>query len=104
MKIYVIALALLLGGCSFSKDNVRDAPVVTKYKYIVNTVPGEMFVKPDQVQNINTDTATDKDVANWMINSEKRYLEIERRLDSIREYLDSKYNNLKVPPEDVIKN
>lgn len=101
--ILVPLLVLSIAGCAIDEVKV-DAPAVIKYKYVINTVPDEMLVKPDPIPRIDPAVATDKDAANWMLESEKRYMIIEKRFDAVKQYLQEKIMNFKIPAEDVIKN
>jgi hypothetical protein len=105
MKTF-IALCLaasLLGGCASTKQLV-DQGTVVKYKYVLMTIPNEMLVIPEVERTLDTTTATDKDTAKWMIDWERRYQEIEKRLKTIKIYQDRRIRELTLPPEDVIKN
>lgn len=105
MKNFIILciLSLLLVGCATDKQLV-DQSVAIKYKYIVMLVPEEMLAVPDIERTIDSSTATDKDTAKWMVDWERRYQEIERRLKTVKTYQDRRLRELTLPPEDVIKN
>jgi len=101
-KVLLLSLALLLPGCT--QQVKPDVPVAVHYKYIVNTIPSGLLEIPDPVYKIDPINSTDKDAANWLIDSEKRAVEIEDKLKAVREFQDNQLRNLKVPPEDLIKN
>lgn len=101
-KLMIIVALLTLSGCTWPVK--PDQSTVVKYKYIVNTIPEEMLTVPSPTYKIDSVSATDKDASKWMIDSEKRYQEIEKKLKAIKTYQDDKLKNLKVPPEDLIKN
>jgi len=102
-NIIISCLAALLVGCANTKQLV-DQSVVVKYKYIVMLIPEEMLTIPDLERKLDTMIATDKDAAKWMIDWERRYQEIEKRLRTVKEYQDRRLRELTLPPEDVIKN
>lgn len=103
--ITAVAITFFLVGCNHIPQ-VPETSVVTKYKYVVVTVPQDLLTVPPQITPIDAKTATDKDAAKWMLDSEARYLEIEKRLKSVKTYLDNKMkelqDDLKIPKEDVI--
>jgi hypothetical protein len=103
MRYSAFLLCLVLVGCATDKQLV-DQSVAVKYKYVVTTIPDEMLEIPPAERTIDPVTATDKDVAKWMIDWERRYQEIERRLKTIKAYQDRKLRELNLPKEDVIKN
>jgi hypothetical protein len=93
----------MLAGCQFIRPDV-DQPVAVKYKYVVTEIPQTMLVIPEQTRNIDVNTATDKDAAKWIIESENRARIIEKQLKAIRDYQTDKLKSLTFPPEDIIKN
>lgn len=105
MKILITTLCLvaLLSGCTTTKQLV-DQSVAIKYKYVVMLIPEEMLTVPEVEQKLDTTTATDKDTAKWLVDWERRYQEIEKRLKTIKIYQDRRFKELTLPPEDIIKN
>ena len=102
-KLIIFILTIFLTGCvTFSKK--PDQELIVKYKYIVTEIPAELLVIPAPMYKINPKTATDKDAAQWLIDSEKRFLEIEKKLQAIKAYLDKKLKELNIPENDLIKN
>ena len=101
-------LLFLMLGISLSACDLMpvkpDQPVAVKYKYIVNTIPAEMLTVPANIPDLDLSVATDKDAAKWMIDSEQRSQEIEKKLKAVKTYQDDKIKNLTVPAEDVILN
>ena len=104
--IRVLAIALLLSGCGAFET--KEQPVAVQTKYVITTIPAEMLTVPPPTYKIDPATATDKDAAHWMTDSEARYLEIEKKLQAVKKYQDGKLNDLmnnkSIKPEDVIKN
>jgi hypothetical protein len=100
--LIILALTSILAGCA--TDGITPVPAVAvHYKYIVNTIPAAMLVLPDAVPPLNLATATDKELADWIIESEKRNQAEESQLKAIKAYQDDKLKNLQVPAADVIK-
>ncbi len=102
-KLIALLLVAVLAGCATQKQLV-DQTVAIKYKYVVMLVPEEMLAIPEVERKLDTTIATDKDAAKWMVDWERRYQEIERRLKTIKTYQDRRLKELTLPPEDVIKN
>lgn len=103
MKVLItICVLLMLGGCVTNPP--KEQPIALKYKYVVMLIPDEMLEIPEVEKTLNTNTATDKDAAKWMVYWERRYQEIEKRLKTIKTYQDRRLKELTLPPEDVIKN
>ena len=102
MKSILIAImtTVSLVGCA-NMQPPKD--IVVKYKYVVNTIPEEMLTVPPQVPAIDITTADDITVGGWMLDGEKRSLEIEGKLKSIKDLQDKRLLDLKaLPAEDVI--
>ena len=102
-SLITLCLVAMLSGCAAEKQLV-DQAVVVKYKYIVTTIPDEMLAIPPVESTLDTKTALDKDAAIWMVAWEKRYQEIEKRLKTIKDYQIKRLEELKLPPESLIKN
>lgn len=105
MKSLLIALVplFLLAGCETNPIKPEEK-IVTKYKYVVTTIPEEMLEVPKPVPNIDTKTSTDKDAALWLVEKEKRTQELEKKLRAVKSYQDRKLKELTVPKEDIIVN
>lgn len=104
LTLPLIAICLLsLTGCP-TMGPLRDQEVAVKYKYVVTSIPVDLTTVPPATVKIDPKTATDKEMAKWMADSEARYLEIEKRLKAIKDYQENKLKDLKIPAEDIIKN
>lgn len=104
MKALLIAImSMALFGCATDKQLV-DQTVAVKYKYVVMTIPEELLTVPGVERSIDPNMASDKEAAKWMIDWDRRYQEIEKRLKTIKTYQDRRLKELTLPPEDVIKN
>ena len=104
MKSLLLIVGLSSILCACNPACIRPDPeVVVKYKYVISEIPGEMLVVPPKVNDLNPDTATDKEAAVWMIQSEARSSQIEKQLKAIKKYQDDKLQNLTYPAEDIIK-
>lgn len=103
-KLLILTLILLLTGCSTFPTVQPEASVVVKYKYVVTEIPAELMSVPDPMYQLNLETATDKDAATWLVDSERRAKIIEERLKSIKLYQDNRIKSLNYPPEDIIRN
>jgi hypothetical protein len=103
MKIWIAIFCVFLAACNPIRP-CEEQPVATKYKYIVTEIPETMLVVPANVNPIDTKTATDKDAAKWMIESEKRSKIIEQQLKAIKQYQEDRLKLIDVPKTDIIKN
>jgi hypothetical protein len=102
MKKILLALSLLLIGCT-TVPQVIDKPAVS-YKYVVVKIPDEMLTVPVPGPKIDVELATDKVTADWMVDWEKRYQEIEKRLKAVKDYQDRRLKELNLPADAVIQN
>ena len=104
MKSFILSFVfvLLLAGCEAIPT--RDGPLLVKYKYVVISIPDELLELPSPMYKIDPDKATDKDTGLWITDSERRALELEKRLKKIREYQKRQLEEVnKLPQPDVIK-
>ncbi len=94
----MITLALALTGCAAWEtvpDKV-DQPVVIQQKLIPLTIPDELLEVPPYPEPVNPRTMTDKDLANWLIDNERRNQEIAKRLDAIKKYQERRLKDMRV--------
>lgn len=79
MKLAMMILcAALLGGCATTEPQ----EVVTKNVFLIPKLPDEATQVPAQVRAPDLATATQKDVAKWMADSEKRVIDLETKVKS----------------------
>jgi hypothetical protein len=99
--ILTLIMSASLAGCFGTIPPVEPNTVI-KFKYIVNTIPGDLLTVPPYVQPL-PETANDQDIANWLLDGEKRSLEVESKLKAIKKLQDDRLKELeKLPKEDVI--
>ena len=93
--IIISGLTLTLGGCAFdqTKPDLPPATIV-KNQLVFVTVPSELFDVPANVDAWNAD-GTQKDVASWLTNNEKRTELIENKMIQLRNYFANTYDLLK---------
>lgn len=104
MRNFIISFVatLLLVGCEAMPT--RDGPLFVKYKYVVISIPEELLEIPPPVYKIDPNTTTDRETGVWMIDSERRAIELEKRLKRIKEYQKKQQEEVaKLPAPDVIK-
>lgn len=95
-----IILAMTLMGCGATIPREQDT--VVKFKYIVNTIPEETLTIPPHIPS-PPEPSTDQDIANWLLDGEKRSLDIESKLRSIKKLQADRLEELKkLPKDDVI--
>lgn len=83
MLVFTFALA----GCATAPGKVEPS-VVVQYKYVAAPIPEESLVIPANVEPLNLDTATQKDVADWLARSEGRTKDLETKLRLIKQNQD----------------
>ena len=94
MKYAIILAAMLLTGCQTVKQvKTPDPVIITKYKYVMMNPPAESLVIPDNVV-VPKDPASDKDVANLLIDIYTRMEVLETQLLSVNEYLTKRKQKL----------
>lgn len=99
--ILALILSASLVGCGGTMP--VEPNTVVKFKYIVNTIPEELLTIPAPIPNINPATDDDNTVGLWLLDGEKRALEIEGKLKSIKKLQADRLEEVKkLPPDDVI--
>lgn len=97
--LLILVLASVLQGCAPFKTVPET---IIKYKYVVITAPEEHLKIPAQIAPLDTKTATDKDAGNWILDTERRSLELEAKLKRIKELQDRRLKELEsLPKADV---
>jgi hypothetical protein len=75
---------MLLAGCSTLPKTVPPSTkVVTKTVYVIKLPPKQLLALPPAVPNINTTTATQATVANWLLQKEQYTLDLKNKLIGI---------------------
>lgn len=98
--VAILALSAALVGCASNPPN--EPNTVIKFKYIVNVIPDDMLAVPPIVEALPAD-ATDQVIGNWLLDGEKRALEIESKLKAIKKLQADRLKELeKLPKDDVI--
>jgi hypothetical protein len=99
--ILALIMSIALVGCD-TLPKVEENTVV-KFKYIVNTIPSELLAVPAPLPKVDPTKDDDKTIGNWLLDGEKRSLEIEGKLRSIKKLQDQRLEELKkLPKDDVI--
>jgi hypothetical protein len=104
-KLLTCMLVVMLSGCSLftTKPSVERVEVI-RYKYVVKTLPPQLLTIPARVPMIDVQTATDRDLANWIVVSEQRSLLLEQNIGSIKALYDKQLEYIRtLAPEDVIE-
>jgi hypothetical protein len=87
--------AILLVGCG--SDPVKPVPpVITQTNYVVKIPPAQLLAQPIPIPNINVDTATQADVAKWIIGVRGNELSCEAQLQGIAQFFIVEQNNLNI--------
>lgn len=88
MKYLIVLMAFtisFLAGCTAPPVDVKPK-VVVEYKYVTKAIPRELLELPVNVPAIDVSTATDKDIAFWLLEKEGRSVEIESKLTKIKSF------------------
>lgn len=96
MKLFtiVLAAALLTGCASWKTPGKIDQPVLIQQKLVPITIPDEMLEIPPYPAAVDPYKMTDRDLAEWLIDNEKRNQEIGNRLDAIKKYQERRLKDL----------
>lgn len=79
----LVSFGLVACGTIRTKGEVKPS-VVVEYKYVSAPIPEEFLDIPANIQPINLEKATQKEVADWLARSEGRALDIENKLKAIK--------------------
>ncbi len=103
-KIITISLlTLFLAGCG-GEMNVKPLPQqeIFRNQLVIVSVPEEFFKIPNNIPPLNTETMTQRDVASWVIQNEKRTNELENKLIELRDLFARTYELVKNSTNNVI--
>lgn len=89
-KLYIALLILALTGCCTSPT---VPPVIVKDHFITRVLPNEHLEIPDYGPSIDVKTATQKDVAAWVVQTEQRMSNMETKLKKIKQIQDENLAN-----------
>lgn len=90
MKAILCVVSIVLAGCASTPVHVPErveTKILPRLEYVVRIPPEELAKLPEKVPNINVDTATQADVARWIIANEARTNSLENIIISIMKYL-----------------
>jgi hypothetical protein len=94
--LLIASLASLLSACC--PDPVKPDPsVVTRTEYVVRQAPADMYQLPPQVVNLDTNKATQKEIAKWIATSEDRNNTLERMIQALQVYFNAPVAATEVP-------
>lgn len=83
MKNIIIFLSLIfiLSGCATLEQKPIIETRITKIK-----IPSEFLVIPPYGKKIDIDSATQKDVSQWILDTEERMYILERNISKIKQF------------------
>jgi hypothetical protein len=88
MKKILLALVILsLGACKTIDVIPEEHRTVKEVKYIVRVPPADTTTLPKKPEPIDVDTASQSEVAGWLITKEAYTLQLENMLKRIAEFL-----------------
>ena len=79
-----IVCALTLSGCSL----LPSRPPIIDTKIVKVKVPEEFLNVPPYGKKVDAETSTQKEVSQWILDTEERMYILEQQLNKIREYND----------------
>lgn len=89
--IFLFLAATVLFGCATTKEpfvpEAVEPKIITKTEYILRIPPAELLTIPPQVENIDVETATQADVAEWLVKNEQRIKQLESTIKGLGEFL-----------------
>lgn len=85
MKFSLLIVSLLLSGC-FATLPPKEPIVLEKFVYIVRVPPAETMSLPEPIAEFDVDAATQADVAEWIVKSEKYTIELRNKLIEIANF------------------
>lgn len=88
MKYLIIALSLFLSGCAFDSPFVRKEIVVEK-QYVIRTATDQQKALPPFPASIDVKTSNQLQLAQWIVDNEKRQLELESIIKRLIEYYEA---------------
>lgn len=96
MRVFIISLCLLLTGCeTFTKKEV-----VVKTEYIVRSASNAQKELPPHPTPINIQSATQLELAQWIVETEKRMLDLESIIKRLIEFYEKPEEKKPVKEED----
>ena len=88
--ILAIVLTLTLTACAQAPVKVQpEPPVIVQTKYIIKLPPAQDMTLPKPVTPINPDTATQLEVANWLILKDTYTKQLENQLKNIATFFET---------------
>lgn len=92
-QIYLtIILSAVLSACKTLPESEQNT--VTRVEYVVKIPPKELMTLPQRPKDINLDTATQSDVASWLISREERMQHLENMIRAIAEFFKSEQDTM----------
>lgn len=83
----IFALAALTGCATNPELPQAEIRISERVEYLVRIPPEELLTLPAEPAPINVDTATQADVARWLLKNEEYVRELKRRLIEIAKFL-----------------
>lgn len=101
--LLIAMLIVALSGCAATEVKPDLPPTTTvRNQLVLVTVPETFFEIPDNVPSLDTSKATQREVADWVVQNEKRTNELENKILGLRQMFVKTYDLLKSSTENVI--
>lgn len=101
--ILVVLFSAVLAGCG-GQTVKPDLPpsTIVRNQLVLVTPPEDFFAIPDNIPSLDTSKATQREVADWVTQNEKRTNELENKILELRNMFVKTYDLLKANSSNVI--
>ena len=89
VPLSIITVVVLSGCAGFNTLPEVETKYIDRVEYVVRIPPKELTTLPPLPQNINVDSASQADVAQWVLNNEDYILQLRNQLVGIGKFLDN---------------
>lgn len=84
--MFILLISISVSGCHWFTRVEEKEVIVTKIERVIVTVDESLLIKPDSIPHIDTQFATQKDVAKWVTRMYEQNLEYDSKFDAILEW------------------
>ncbi len=98
MKALVLVMCVALSGCALFQK--KETEVVTRTQYVVRTASPAQKALPPQPTPIDVTKATQLELADWIVRTEKRMLDLESIIARLVEFYEKPVTEAEKPKEE----
>jgi hypothetical protein len=84
--VTTISIGILLAGCNLMPTKELPPEVIVKNRVVLISLPQEFYSIPDNIEAPDMESATQRDVAEWITRNELRTTILENKLIQLRNY------------------